>query len=667
MNLPYSPNELIVFAKRNKPVLGSVCSVNNDLLTVLSEDGKQIDIYSDQIELKTSIIIDSDRKLILRGYRKELNESIKEIDLEFLWKQVAGSAERMSFNDLIEIYYDGKAFNRDEILKIYWAINKDTVYFKKLDGQYFPSSESEVNSRLWEMEKEEKRNQETSAALYYFKSFINEDVCFSGKSMFDMDYFTNLIKHYVVAESSKEKYKEAKLFVHQLGINTIEDATEFLIRIGVWKSDASPDLKKLEEYGKFSKRSLNEAESKILSPLEKDDFTDLTSREVFTIDDENTEDIDDAISIELKNDVVELGIHICNVAHYIKKGSSLDIEARTKGQTIYIPDRQISIFPQDLIKEKFSLFKANLKPTMSLLLQLDKKTYEIKDYRFLKSVISVSENLSYEQAAKEFLNEKKGKELANIAFALRRKRISKGAFILHLPELKISVGEDGRAATYKNYMNSIPHIIIAELMILTNNLAAKFIKSYNIPSIFRIQDEEVPQEGRELDTNDPLYSTKVVKYLRPSITHTSPDPHKSLGLDSYVQITSPIRRYFDLVAQRQIIGILEGDEWTYDDKELSDIISTVTNGFSKRRLLQKERKKYWLYKYLQDNIEQNIKGIVSFVNETNLSVYLTDFFVEIPIRNNSVKNLKEYDEVILKVEQVDPLRKRLKLKVINVN
>ncbi len=667
MNLSYSPNELIVFAKRNKPVLGSVCSVNDDLLTVLSEDGKQIDICSDQIELKTSIIIDPDGKLILRGYRKQLNESIKEIDLEFLWKQVAGSAEKMSFDDLIEIYYDGKEFDRDEVLKIYWAVNKDTVYFKKLDGQYFPSSESEVNSRLWEIEKEEKRNRETSAALEYFKSFINEDVHFCGKPAFDIDHFTDLIKHYVVAESNKEKYKEARLFVHQLGISTAEDAAEFLIKTGAWENDASPDLKKLEEYGKFSKRSLREVESKISSTLERDGLVDLTSREVFTIDDENTEDIDDAISVELKSDVVELGVHICNVAHYIKKGSSLDIEARANGQTIYIPDKQIGIFPQSLIKEKFSLFKADLKPAISLLLQLDKKTYEIKDYRFMRSVISVSNNLSYEQAAKGFLKEEKGKELANIAIALRRKRISKGAFILHLPELKISVNEDGRAATYKNYMNSIPHIIIAELMILTNNLAAKFIKSYKIPSIFRVQDEEVPQEGRELDTNDPLYSIKVVKYLRPSITRTIPGPHRSLGLDPYVQITSPIRRYFDLVAQRQIIGILEGNEWTYDDKELSDIISTVTNGFGKRRLLQKERKKYWLYRYLQDNIEQDIKGIVSFVNETNLSVYLTDLLIEVPIRNNPVKDLKEYDEVVLKVEQVDPLRKRLKLKVIDVN
>ncbi len=666
MNSAYSPNELVVFAKRNKPVLGSVCSVSNDLLTVLSEDGKQIDVNLDQIELKTSIIVDPDRELILRNYRKQLNESIKEVDLEFLWNQVSGSAERMSFSDLIGIYCGGRSYDCNEVLKIYWAINKDTIYFKKAEGQYFPLPEAEVNSRLWEIEKEKRRNQEISAALEYFKNFLNEGVLAEDPA-FDRIYFTDLIKHYVVAKSNKEKYREAKFFVHQLGINTIEDATELLIKTGEWESSTSPDLKKLEEHGRFSKRSLSEVDDIVLSTLEKGDLVDLTSKKVFTIDDENTEDIDDAISIDLNKDVIELGVHICNVAHYIKKGSSLDIEACTKGQTIYIPDKQISIFPQRLVKEKFSLVKAKTKQAISLLLKFDKKTYEVKEYRFVRSIISVSDNLSYEQASNGLLKEKESRELANIAIALRKKRLSKGAFILHLPELKITVNKDGSARTYKNYMNSIPHIIIAELMILTNNLAAKFIKDHKIPSIFRVQNEEVPKEGRELEISDPLYSIKVVKYLRPSFTRTDPGPHRSLGLDPYVQITSPIRRYFDLVAQRQIIGILEGNEWVYDDKELSEIISTVTNGLGKARLLQKERKKYWLYKYLQDNIEQSIKGIVSFVNERVLSVYLTDFFVEVPIRNNTVKNLKEYDEVVLKVEKVDPLRKRLKLKVIDVN
>lgn len=669
MNVTYLSNELVVFAKKNKPVLGLVCSANDDNMVVLSEDGREISINLDQIKLKTSIIINSDRKSTLRGYRNKLNEISNEVDLEVLWKRVVGSVEKISFNDLIEIYYGNGIVDDNEKLKIYWAVNKDKIYFKKIEDSYFPSAESEVNNKLWEIEKEKRKKEETSAVVKYFKNFIKDnDIESIKKPEFDKTYFNELISHYVLTKHrGNKKNREARSFVHQLGISTIEDATELMIKLGEWDADANPDLKKLEEIGKFSKISLDEAENIMSTSLEKDDLVDLTSKEIFTIDDENTEDIDDAISIEIKKEIIELGIHICNVAHYIKKGSSLDIEACTKGETVYIPDKHIDIFPQDLIRKKFSLFAEEPKLALSLILEFDKQTYEIKKYRFIQSVISISKNLSYMEVANELLKEKEGRELANIAISLRKKRLIKGAFILHLPELKLIIDKKGNVNTYKNYMNSLPHVIITELMILTNKLAAKFIKEHKVPSIFRVQHKEIPQEGKQLSENDPLYSIKVVKYLRPSIISTNPGPHRSLGLDSYVQVTSPIRRYFDLVVQRQIIGILEGNEWTYDDKELSEIITTVTESFRERRPLQKNRQRYWLYKYLENNIGQSIKGIVSYANETNLSVYLPDFFREMPVVNNSIKNLKEYDEVTLSVEKVNPLRKRLSLKVIAVN
>jgi len=216
-------------------------------------------------------------------------------------------------------------------------------------------------------------------------------------------------------------------------------------------------------------------------------------------------------------------------------------------------------------------------------------------------------------------------------------------------------------------MNSIPHMIIAELMILTNNLTAKYLNEHNLPSIFRVQKDEVPKEARDYDINDPLFSIRVVKHLRPSVISTNPGKHKSLGLDGYVQSTSPIRRYSDVVVQRQLIGIIGGNEWIYDGKELFDIITRIGNGFGERRLLQTNRKKYWLYRYFQENNEENISGIVNAVNEPNLSVYLPDYFVEIPIKNYTAGKVKEYDEVTLNVEEVDPLRKKLTLKIVSVN
>ena len=113
--------------------------------------------------------------------------------------------------------------------------------------------------------------------------------------------------------------------------------------------------------------------------------------------------------------------------------------------------------------------------------------------------INISKNYSYKEAETTLLKEKKGKELVNIALSLRQKRIKKGAFLLQLPELKFNLDDDGKVTKRINRMNSIPHMIIAELMILTNNLTAKYLKDKNLPSIFRVQKDEVQQEARDYD------------------------------------------------------------------------------------------------------------------------------------------------------------------------
>jgi exoribonuclease-2 len=648
MTISFGIGELIVFKKKDKPVLGIVSSVSDDSLVVVTEDGKEKDIEEQEIDLKTDIIADvnndgSERILILRQYRRDLNQSRETIDLESLWDSVAGSVEKLPFEDILDIYAGDKEISKDDALKLYWALNKSDIYFDTENSFYFPTSESDVKAKLVQKEHEKKKSEETSLAVVWARNFIEPGNKNIVNNNFDIQYFIQLIKDFIINKASQDKIREAKSFLNQLGLNRPEEATNFLIKIGECSPYSDPNLIRLEYFNQLSKKTENEIEKVLEKEFNSEDFVDLRSLEIITIDDSDTEDIDDAISLERNGNNLELGIHISNVSYYIDKGSSIDQDASKKGDTVYIPDTRIDIFPKELINKNFSLFE------------------------FLQSVINVSRNYSYEEAQTTLLKEKKGKELVNIALSLRQKRINKGAFLLQLPELKFSLDDKGRVAKKINRMNSIPHMIIAELMILTNNLTAKYLNEHNLPSIFRVQKDEVPQEARDYDINDPLFSIRVVKHLRPSVISTNPGKHKSLGLDGYVQSTSPIRRYSDVVVQRQIIGIIGGNEWIYDGKELFDIISRIVHGFGERRLLQKNRKKYWLYRYFQENIEENISGIVSEVNEPNLSVYLPDYFVEIPIKNYTAGKVKEYDVVTLNVDEVDPLRKKLKLKIVSVN
>jgi len=671
MTSSFGVGELIVFKKKEKPVLGIVSSFSNESLMIVTEDGKEKEIDSAEIDLQTGILTkitdDPDKWVqILRQYRRELNQTRDTIDLESLWDSVAGSVEKLSYTDILEIYSGNKQVVEEEALRFYWALNKTDIYFKTEDDFYFPSTESEVKSKLLQKEQDNNRLAETSLAVQWAMNFIDPENKSPVNNDFDIKYFIQLTRDFIVKKSSQERIREAKAFLNQIGITRPEDATDFLIKIGECYPDADPDLIRLEYFNNLSKKSEKEVDEVLIKEFDAENYSDLRKKEIITIDDSDTEDIDDAISLYKEDKDLILGVHISNVSYYIDKGSSLDQDASKKGDTVYIPDTRIDIFPNVLINNKFSLFEGQDKLAISLLITLDKKTYDIKEYKFIQSVINVSKNYSYSEAEQTLLKEKKGKELVNIALSLRQKRIKKGAFLLQLPELKFNLDKDGNVATKINRMNSIPHMIIAELMILTNNLTAKYLNDKNLPSIFRVQKDEVPQEAREYDIKDKLFSIRVVKHLRPSVISTNPGKHKSLGLDGYVQSTSPIRRYSDLVVQRQIVGILTGNEWIYDEKELSDIITRIGNGFGERRLLQKNRKKYWLYKYFKENKEKNIAGIVSGVNEPNVYVYLPDYFVEMPIKNYIGENIKEYDEVILNVDEVDPLRKKLKLKIVSV-
>jgi len=596
MTISFGIGELIVFKKKDKPVLGIVSSVNDDSLVVVTEDGKEKDIEEQEIDLKTEIIADvnndgSERILILRQYRRDLNQSRETIDLESLWDSVAGSVEKLPFEDILDICAGDKEISKDDALKLYWALNKSDIYFDTENSFYFPTSESDVKAKLVQKEHEKKKSEETSLAVVWARNFIEPGNKNIVNNNFDIQYFIQLIKDFIINKASQDKIREAKSFLNQLGLNRPEEATNFLIKIGECSPYSDPNLIRLEYFNQLSKKTENEIEKVLEKEFNSEDFVDLRSLEIITIDDSDTEDIDDAISLERNGNNLELGIHISNVSYYIDKGSSIDQDASKKGDTVYIPDTRIDIFPKELINKKFSLFEGQDKLALSLMVTLDKKTYDVKEFNFLQSVINVSRNYSYEEAQTTLLKEKKGKELVNIALSLRQKRINKGAFLLQLPELKFSLDDKGRVAKKINRMNSIPHMIIAELMILTNNLTAKYLNEHNLPSIFRVQKDEVPQEARDYDINDPLFSIRVVKHLRPSVISTNPGKHKSLGLDGYVQSTSPIRRYSDVVVQRQIIGIIGGNEWIYDGKELFDIISRIVNGFGERRLLQKNRKK----------------------------------------------------------------------------
>ncbi len=336
----------------------------------------------------------------------------------------------------------------------------------------------------------------------------------------------------------------------------------------------------------------------------------------------------------------------------------MDEEASRRGETVYLPEQTIHMFPDDFISEKLSLIKGTTRKALSLLVSFD-HDLNLKSYRFTNSKIKISDNISYTDASAYFESDPAGKKIKDIAMSLRSKREEAGAFIIQLPQLKITVTEDAKIEIRKHYMNTVAHKVIAEFMILMNRMAGKYLKDNHVPAIYRSQPEPISKDAWSHDEEDPLFALHVVKYLRAPRVGLDPGPHKSLGIDVYAQATSPIRRYADLIIQRQIVSTLQGDDPSYTEDELENLYPKIEMGIRDKKIVERSREKYWVYKHLESLQGTEIPGVISSLNDSRATVYLTDYLFEAPVFLGSRFNMDESKSINLVVQEVDPLRKKL--------
>lgn len=656
--------ELVLYRKRREPTLAVVRSSNGKEINIINEEGKQSTISSEKIIYRSGIIFDKidDTNYLrseFRNLRQKLRNNMSSRNIKPLWESVKDTGRELAFEELIGLYEGTNKLSKEDKLQLFWTIDKERDYFKRNKDGYIPNTRAEVNFAILKKERERLNDLERERAVEWAKSVIDEDRRINPPEGLDTDHYVNLVIEYVTSDHSTPQSKESKRFISETGIRTEEEAIAFLQKLGVCGKDDDDVSLRLKSYEDYGSRVIRQSENILNNEYDLDHLPTYNDSPVYSIDDEDTEDIDDAISYEETDKGYKIGIHITNVGFFIEKRTDLDRDAMLRGESVYLPEKTINMLPPDLVYKKLSLFEDSYKPTLSLFVDID-KDFNIVDYEFKKSKITVDRNLTYTYAEKIFSEENWGINLKKLAMNLRQKRIENNAFLLQLPDFKFDIDENGNVTLIKNYMDTVPHIVISELMILINYLAADILRKNNIPCIYRTQTEEVSEEARQLDRRDPLYPVKILKYLKPSRLSISPSRHSSLGLDYYTQISSPIRRYLDIVVQRQITCYLDGNGTCYSENELENIIEHTGTGMIDRRFAQKNRKKYWIFKYLGNNRDE-LEGYVSSVNDRKINIYFPDILMELPI-SKPAQTLTEGDRVLVTIKDVQPLKRKINLK-----
>jgi len=426
-----------------------------------------------------------------------------------------------------------------------------------------------------------------------------------------------------------------------------------LVKLGVFEENENIDLSRYDISISFPDKVMKRA-AKLAGSTQAistdNGRKDLSMLPLMTIDGPLTLDYDDALSIEDKGNHYLLGVHIADVGHFIKRGDIIDNEAFARGSSIYMPDQKISMLPACLAEDLCSLKAGELRPAISIMVKLSRFA-EIIDYEVIPSTVRVKHQLTYGDVN---LMADKNKDiiiLHDIANKFRQYRLDQGAVQISLPDINITIGEDGQISFNRIDRKSPARMLVEEIMIIANWLMAGFLVKHNTPAIYRSQPG--PRGHLYKGNEGTLFQNYMQrKLLNRFILSNKPERHSGLGLDAYVTATSPIRKYFDLATQRQIRAIF-GLEAPYTPEEVNNIIQLLEQPVSQASSIQQARQRYWLLKYLEKKIGQKEEAIILYKRKNNYQVLIPEYMLECELPLSSGIELKPQDLVQVTIPHVN--------------
>ncbi len=618
---------------------------------------------------KRAILI-SDATMDISRAREELiellkktdrnRESLKEqIDVKELWMLVNNEKESFSHKYLAQLVF-GDIADDDHMSALVRSLFENRVYFKMKNSRFLPNSEEKVYQIIKQKEEETIRERKLKQASVWLKAVQEggdaEEPPFK-------DEIIDLLIQIVLYGSEAQDFKFGKELLSLVGISDIRNSRKLLIRLGVWEEDENLELIRLGIEPSFSKKQLEETARLVSRGTNLNGREDLRALPALTIDGPFTRDYDDALSIEIEDDdTLQIGIHIADVSAAILQNSLLDHEAAARASSLFLPFRQVPMIPRELSQNTLSLKKDCDRRAISLVTRFDKKGLLI-DYRFVPSVIRVRRQLVYEEVNETMGGEALLKKLYMVSQHLQEERMKRDALSLSLPELQIKLNDDLSLSIEAVDQNTPSRMIVAEFMILYNWLAARFCNDNKIPILFRRQPE--PRERISLGETGYLYYVfQQRRKLSPLQIDTSPGPHSGIGLDLYTHVTSPLRRYLDLVIQRQIGSFIAGDKPVYNEKELEDIRLVVEPVVRSLELAKRNRQRYWVLKFLSQHKGERYRAVILDELKSKYRIVLSDFFLVTEIKRRNGEIMGPGQEILVEVKKADPWDDELKLSYV---
>jgi len=527
----------------------------------------------------------------LTAWRDRAVEARAEVDLATAWELYADGGP-LGLEALAECFWN--SLTGERAYALFGALRDDKLFFKEKGGKYEPRPGAQV---------EEMRKQQSALAA---KERLQAEMVARLEARFadpsaplgpdELKRLESAKKVALWGDEAPDKNAGLDLLKLLGRPQTEAGAFQLVVDAGLWSRHENLDVHRAGLTASFEA----DLEAAAAAVVRRDPahLTDLTALASVTIDDDTTTEVDDALAVEtLADGRQRFWVHIADPGRWIEPGSPLDLEARRRGTTVYLPTGRFTMFPPSLAEGPFSLNAGVGTPALSFgcLLTDDGA---LAEFTVVPSTIRVARRLSYHQA--EALRDEGDPLLTALAATAARReawRVAQGAVQIHLPETEVKVDLKANTVDIGVYNAEAARDWVAEFMVLAGEAAAKFAQEKQVPVLYRVQRAGEPIDVGHLPPGPVQEFAKIVSMTRSGLS-VEPGPHAGLGLEAYLQATSPIRRYGDLVVHRQLKAAAAGEEPPYSVDDLGVLAAELDPLNGQAAKMERTADRYWVTELL---------------------------------------------------------------------